>query len=146
VAWRDEPGFLYTWLALIALLVLGALGVDPILRDLYYVSIILYVPPVIATLACLSGPLRGSPVAAFLLGFLTYSTLLRLPPLLLSCLFRRCGSLSWPYVSLALALGLLWGLGCALLASSRRPWDLKALPAYPILFLTWRYGMTLLMD
>ena len=153
MSWRDKPGFLYTWLALAAMLTIARLALefglrDPFLEAAYYLSIMLYVPPVVATLASLSGPLRGEPLLAFTLGVYTYSaSLVPGAPLgLLTCLARRCGLLSWPHVSLAMALPAIWGLGCALLASSRRPWDLKALPAYPILFLTWRYGLTLLMD
>lgn len=151
--WRDTSAFLYTWLALVTLMILARLALefrlrDPFLEAAYYLSIILYVPPVVATLASLSGPLRGEPLLAFTLGIYTYSASLvpGVPLGLLTCLARRCGSLSWPHVSLALILPAIWGLGCALLASSRRPWDLKALPAYPVLFLAWRYGLGLLTD
>ncbi|MDK2465041.1 MAG: hypothetical protein QI223_09755 [Candidatus Korarchaeota archaeon] len=112
--WKDEPGFFYTWLALIALLALGAVGIGPIFRNLFYVLTILYVPPAVAAVACL-------------LGILTYSVT--------PFSWLRCRP---PYNLVMLAVSAIWCLCCALLASSRRPWDLRALPAYPILFLTWR--------
>ncbi len=103
VPWRDEPGSFYTWLALAALLTAARLALefrlrDPFLEAVYYLSIMLYVPLVVATLASLSGPLRGEPLAAFTLGIYTYSaSLVPGAPLgLLACLARRCGSLSCP--------------------------------------------------
>ncbi len=103
VSWRDEPGFFYTWLALAALLTAARLALefrlrDPFLEAVYYLSIMLYLPPVFATLASLSGPLRGESLAAFTLGIYTYSAspVPGAPLGLLACLARRCGSLSWP--------------------------------------------------
>ena len=123
VPWRDEPGFLYTWLALVALLALGALGVDPILRDLSYVLTIIYVPPAVAAAACLTGPLRGRPTPAFLLGLLTY-------------LFAPFGVIRWGLVGLAMSSP--FALGAALVARSERPWGLSALLGYSLLLLAWR--------
>ncbi len=123
VPWRDEPGFFYTWLALIALLALGVTGVDPILRDLSYVLTILYVPPAVSAVACLTGPIRRRPALALLLGLLTY-------------LFAPFGVIRWGLVGLALSLP--FALGSALVARSERPWDLSALLGYSLLLLAWR--------
>ena len=88
-----------------------------------------------AALASLSRPLRGEPVAAFLLGFLTLSV----------------SPFSWvrarpPYDLVMLALSVAWGLACALLAESRELGDSRALSSYAILILTWWFGLVGLMD
>ncbi len=105
------------------------------LRLAYELSIFLFVPPLVAALASLARPLRGEPLAAFLLGFLTYS----LSPF--SWLRARP-----PYNLVMLAVSAFWGLGCASLTKAEDPRDPWARVGYLVLFITWWLSLGGLLD
>ncbi len=153
--WRETTVFFYLWLALLLFLSLRVLAIEsglahyPYLNPLevtYQLTVILFLPPAVAALASLSLPVRGEPLAAFLLGFSTYALSpapgAPLAPAL--CLARRCTLGGWLYAALALALNLLWGLGCALLARSEDPRDVGAAVGFFLLFGGWLVSFTFL--
>ena len=143
MGWRRSPAFLTLWLLILLYLsllqILAGAGAasEPTLNslaDLVAVLNFLLITPAVAALACLSS-LSGEPLAAFLLGFLTYS----LSPF--SWLRARP-----PYHIVMLAVSALWGLGCASLTKSKELGDLWALVGYAILFLTWWLSLGLVLD
>ncbi|MDK2463927.1 MAG: hypothetical protein QI223_04015 [Candidatus Korarchaeota archaeon] len=80
--WRETTVFFYLWLALLLFMSLRVLAIEsglahyPYLNPLevtYQLTVILFLPPAVAALASLSLPVRGEPLAAFLLGFSTYA-------------------------------------------------------------------------
>ena len=132
MVWRRSPAFFVLWLLILlfyavraVLLRSGSLGypaLEPV-EFLNFFLTILMVPPVVAALSCLSTPLNGEPVPAFLLGFATFllSHARSFPPL--GCLLATCpdGRGFRPGAALLLAFSITWGLGAALTSRSRDP-------------------------
>ncbi len=144
MGWGNDSAFFYIWIALLLFMALTRLTIEwnsagrphfIILDMIYELTTLLPLPPIVATVACLSRPIRGRPATAFILGFLTVSLL---PSSWLS--------IRWPYAMLGLVPAVLYGLGAAILSTSQNPLDNRALWGYLLLFLMWWYCVSLLVD
>ncbi|MDK2463282.1 MAG: hypothetical protein QI223_00690, partial [Candidatus Korarchaeota archaeon] len=91
--------------------------------------------PAVASLAPQFSVIKGRPLAAFVLGFLTMSLM-------------PCGwvSFSWPRSILGVIPAIFFGLGAAFASTSRDQLDDRAIAGYLTTFLTWWACVGLLVD
>ncbi len=101
----------------------------------YELVTLLPVFPAVASLAPQFSVIKGRPLAAFVLGFLTMS--------LMPCSWV---SFSWPRSILGVIPAIFFGLGAAFASTSRDPLDNRAIAGYLTTFLTWWACVSLLLD